>query len=264
MRMGSLGGGRQGWWGRNSGRRDGYFPKSYVLTKRNILWGIYKWWGTVQIGCRFVRVVFFMSNIPSTPESPPTRAVERIREIIVGRQLERIEQRLEKLEGLGRGSCEVTDETVSRLAAAEQRVEELEQEVRRMGEQLGWEGLRRAEMQEELRRMSGQMRQMAESWGARQMEVQMRQMEERVGAWLGQWQLGVQGHLGARDAALVGQFRMEIAAWSDQMRAELARLGYGVCERQAVEERMRAIAAAARALAECAAAPLAQETSSAS
>jgi len=205
-----------------------------------------------------------MSSLSSTPESPPTRAVERIREIIVGRQLERIEQRLEKLEGLGRGGAEMADGAVTRLAAAEERMEVLEQMVQRMAEQLEWGEMRRVEMEEEMRRMSVQMHQMAEVSGGQRIEAQVRQMEERVGAWLGQWQLGVQSHLGARDAALVGQFRMEIAAWSDQMRAELARLGYGVYERQAVEERLRAIAAAARALAECAGAPLTKETSRAS
>lgn len=69
-------------------------------------------------------------NTPPLP-SNPSQSVERIREIIVGRQLSRLEGRPARREAPGAGAATSVDD---RLAAAEARIEALQASLRRLTE----------------------------------------------------------------------------------------------------------------------------------
>lgn len=230
-----------------------YFLKSYVLTKRNISRGIYISIGNPQDRLPFASAV--MSIVQPVSETPPARAVERIREIIVGRQLERIEQRLERLEVNGGAVHEAHAASEPRLSVVEARMEAMEQMVHRMGELIRMEEIRRAEMQGEVRRMALHIQQLADARDPHPAGVAVQQMEERIGSWLGQWQLAMQTHLESRDVRLIGQFRGEMTSLWDHIQAEIMRSRAVAHPHADMEERFRRIAEAARALAACAEGP---------
>jgi hypothetical protein len=232
---------------------DEYFLKSYVLTKRNISWGIYISPGNHQHPAPFAFVV--MSTVHPASESPPARAVERMREIIVGRQLERIEQRLERLEANGGAAHQGDVASEPRLAVVEARLEAMEQMIQRMGEQIRMEEMRRAEIWTEVLRMALHVQQLADARSPHPAGAAVQQMEERMGAWLGQWQLAMQAHLESRDVRLMGQFRSELSSLWAHVQLEMARARAGANGHSEVEERFRQIAEAARVLAACAAGP---------
>jgi hypothetical protein len=202
---------------------DEYFLKSYVLTKRNISRGIY-----ISIGNHQDSIPFAlpdMSTVQPLPENPPARAVERIREIIVGRQLERIEQRLERLEVSGGAGNEVPSPSDPRVGLVETRIEAMEQMIQQLAD-------------------AGSMH---PAGGA------VQQMEGRIGAWLGQWQLAMQAHLETRETRLADHFRGELSSLWEHVQVEMSRFRSGTHHHAEVEERFRRIADAARVLAACAA-----------
>lgn len=194
-----------------------------------------------------------MSTVQPLPENPPARAVERIREIIVGRQLERIEQRLERLEVSGGAGNEAPSPSDPRVGLVETRIEAMEQMIQRMGEQIRMEEMRRAEMQVEVRRMALLIQQLADAGSMHPAGGAVQQMEGRIGAWLGQWQLAMQAHLETRETRLADHFRGELSSLWEHVQVEMSRLRSGTHHHAEVEERFRRIADAARVLAACAA-----------
>jgi exonuclease VII large subunit len=185
---------------------------------------------------------------PTPPPSPinPSQAVERIREIIVGRHLERIEQRVSRLEGIGAGSS-VPSVWEDRLCQNEARVEALQESVRKAGD----EGqLRSARQQEEIQRLAAQIQQIAATRQSLDTQPAVQQLESRLGAWLTNWQGALQTHLNDREQRLATQLRQEVASLWENTESQLTRLQSRAIDSERLEQRFARIAAAARAFAE--------------
>ena len=185
---------------------------------------------------------------PTPPPSPinPSQAVERIREIIVGRHLDRIEQRVSRLESLGSGPA-VPAGWEDRLCQNEAKVEALQESVRKTGE----EGqVRTARQQEEIQRLAAQIQQIAAMRLEADHPPAIRQLESRLGAWLTNWQGALQTHLNDREQRLATQLRQEVASLWENTESQITRLQSRAIDRDQIEERFARIATAARALAE--------------
>jgi len=193
-----------------------------------------------------------MSSTP--PTFNPSQTVERIREIIVGRHLERLEQRVARLETQGvpapLGSATHLED---RLFASEARIEALKENVERFsaGQQEQSE-LRIAQYREETQRLAAQIQQVASLKSSESAMPAVQQLEQRIGAWLTDWQSSFHVQLNERDQRLASQLRNEVAALWESTESQLTRLESRAVDRDSVEERFSRIALAARALAECA------------
>lgn len=196
-----------------------------------------------------------MSPAPSPLN--PSQTVERIREIIVGRQLDRLEQRIARLESSGPGPMPVASAPFEeRMCITEARVEALQQSIQRHADATREELERRSQQQRaEAQRLVAQIQQVAAMKSAQDGEAAANRLESRIGTWLGNWQGALQNHLNQREQQLAGQLRGEMAALWENMENQFMRLQSRAIDREQIEQRFAKVAAAARALAE-AAAPL--------
>jgi hypothetical protein len=190
----------------------------------------------------------------------PSQTVERIREIIVGRQLDRLEHRLARLETTGSpyhpASAQPSEE---RLITAEARVEAMQQSLLRHTESVREEFERRSQQQRaDAQRLAAQIQQVAAMKSAEDGEAAAGRLETRIGTWLGNWQTALQNHLTQRDQQLATQLRSEMAALWENIENQVTRLQSRAVDGESIEQRFAKVAAAARALAE-AAAPLGHE-----
>ncbi|MFM2197415.1 MAG: hypothetical protein RLZZ505_847 [Verrucomicrobiota bacterium] len=191
---------------------------------------------------------------PTPPTLNPSQTVERIREIIVGRHLERLESRVTRLEtqpatAVGKPSPQ-GDIFEDRMLTTEARVEALQDHVNRI------EGMREetermgAMHREEVQRLAMQINEIArlkaESSGVRAVE----NLERRLGAWLAEWQKTLHMRLEVRDRDMVDKLRVEVAVVREAIEKRIAELESRVPVN--LEDRFDRIAAAARALAESA------------
>lgn len=182
----------------------------------------------------------------------PSQAVERIREIIVGRHLERLEQRFEHLESnvrLGGVSPQIED----RLCSSEARLEALQQSLLKSTDQArvemhNWQDRHR----EDIQQLAAQIQQVAAMKRSESEPAQVQQLEGRIGAWLNQWQGALQNHLNAREQQLANQIREEVATLWENTESQITRLQSRCVTRESIEEKFNRIAAAARALADAA------------
>ena len=182
----------------------------------------------------------------------PSQAVERIREIIVGRHLERLEQRFEHLESnvrLGGVSPQIED----RLCSSEARLEALQQSLLKSTDQTrvemhNWQDRHR----EDIQQLAAQIQQVAAMKRSESEPAQVQQLEGRIGAWLNQWQGALQNHLNAREQQLANQIREEVATLWENTESQITRLQSRCVTRESIEEKFNRIAAAARALADAA------------
>jgi len=193
---------------------------------------------------------------PTASPLNPSQTVERIREIIVGRQFERLEQRVAHLESMEpRGVTQSPWE--DRLCTSEARLEALQHSLQRLADFTREEvEIRSARQQAEIQRLSVQIQQVAAMKSAEEREhTAVRELEGRIGAWLTSWQGGLNSHLNERDNRLADQLRGEVASLWESTEAQITRLQSQqnrADDRQWIEERFARIALAARALAECA------------
>jgi hemerythrin-like domain-containing protein len=185
----------------------------------------------------------------------PSQAVERIREIIVGRQFERLEQRVARLEAIEpQGPRQTSVSWESRLQTSEARLEAVQHSLQRLAdgtrEEIQGQTLRQ---QEEIQRLAAQIQQVAAMKSAEAREQSaVRELEGRLGAWLTSWQGGLNSHLNERDNRLADQLRGEVASLWESIETQITRLESRATDREWIEERFARIAAAARALAESA------------
>lgn len=192
---------------------------------------------------------------PSPSPINPSLAVERIREIIVGRHLERIEQRVAQLESCAPPAGPPASQWEDRLCTAEARLEALQESVQRLNETVRDEaGLRHELQREEIQRMANQIQQIAATKAAEAALPPIQQLESRLGAWLGNWQTALQRHLDERENRLATQLRSEVANLWEHTESQITHLQSRTLDRAQIEDRFSRIASAARALADCAAA----------
>lgn len=172
----------------------------------------------------------------------PSQTVERIREILVGRQLDRIEQRVSRLESGPSAATRPAGLFEDRLFANEAQIEAIRENVHRHSDM----------HREEIRRLAKQIQQVAAEKAAAATQPEILRLENKVATWLTHWQKAFQAHLHERDQRLTSQLREEVAALWENTESQITRLESRAVDRDAIEERFSRIALAARALAECA------------
>lgn len=194
---------------------------------------------------------------PSSSPSNPSQTVERIREIIVGRQFERLEQRVARLESAEPVGQAVSGPWEERLCTSEARLEALQHSLQRLADNTREEvEIRSSQQRAEIQRLAAQIQQVAAMKSAEAREQSaVRELESRLGTWLTSWQGALQSHLNERDHRLADQLRGEVATLWENTEAQITRLQSRASDREWIEERFARIAVAARALAESASPP---------
>lgn len=191
-----------------------------------------------------------MSPTPSPLN--PSQTVERIREIIVGRHLERLEQRVARLE-TGGTAPQANPLVEDRLFANEARIEALQENVSRLVDSTREVTEQRLfQYREETQRLAAQIQQVAATKASESHAPAINQLERKIGSWLTDWQSSFHGQLNDRDQRITGQLRNEVATLWESTESQITRIQSRMMDRDAVEERFSRIATAARALAECA------------
>jgi hypothetical protein len=190
---------------------------------------------------------------PQPPVINPSQTVERIREIIVGRQLERLEQRVTRIESAVRAGPSAPGLFEDRLFANEAQIEALKESVHRLSVvNRDQTELRFDQHRDEIQRLAGQIQQVAAQKSAASPHADVLSLERKVSTWLTDWQGSIKTHLADRDRRLVAQLRDEFAAVWEHTESQITRLESRAVDRDSIEERFNRIALAARALAECA------------
>lgn len=189
------------------------------------------------------------------PAPNPSQTVERIREILVGRQLDRLEQRVNNLEiGEGISNAPALGNVSERLLHTEARVEALQDSVQRLARQEQEQARNHQFRLEEVKRLAQQIQSVAAERSSHVDETQIvGRIEQRVGTWLQQWQQSLHTYLTEREQVLADQLRGETAQLWESLESQLTRLQSRQADRSVIDERFRLIAEAARALAESAA-----------
>jgi hypothetical protein len=188
-----------------------------------------------------------------SPTFNPSQTVERIREIIVGRHLERLEQRVARIETGGVAAPSASSRLEDRLFANEAQLEALKENVHRLVDTTREQTeLRLAQHREETQRLAAQIQQVAALKSTEPAAPAINQLERKIGTWLSDWQSSFQVHLNDRDQRLANQLRGEVAALWESTESQITSLQSRTIDRDSIEERFSRIALAARALAECA------------
>ena len=189
---------------------------------------------------------------PTPTPLNPSQAVERIREIIVGRHLERLEARVASLENgtpAGSGDHPRLDD---RLCQSEARLEALQDSLRKLSEVQHEQGRHHAMWQEDVQRLAAQIQRLAAARSEEGSRAAVESLERKIGVWLADWQRALQKHLEERDARLADNLRGEVARLWESTEAQITKLQSREIDERTIEERFRRIAEAARALAESA------------
>jgi hypothetical protein len=193
---------------------------------------------------------------PTSSPLNPSQAVERIREIIVGRHLERLEQRVARLETASPSASTASPPTAlleDRLFANEARIEALKDNVHRLVDSTRQQTeLRISQQREETQRLAAQIQQVAALKATESSAPAVQQLEQKIGGWLSSWQSSFHHQLNDRDQRLAAELRKEVALLWESTESQITRIESRAADRDTVEERFNRIALAARALAECA------------
>jgi len=187
-----------------------------------------------------------MSTHP--PPFNPSQAVERIREIIVGRHLERLEERIERLEvpnWLSPAAASADD----RQIATDARLEALHQNLQATREAVE----RQAFLQrEEIQRLAAQIQQVAAARTEVPAAPAVDPIERKLGLWLAAWQQANQEQTREREYQIAAHLQRELDSIREWVETRFAELDRRYPDRASIDERFNRIAAAARALAQSA------------
>lgn len=190
-----------------------------------------------------------MSPVP--PPLNPSQTVERIREIIVGRHLERLENRVAMLETSVTSPHAVSAPVKDRFLDSPGPLEALKDDVQRLVESNRQQtDLRLSQYREETQRLAIQIQQVAAMKASEPAPRSINQLERRIGTWLTDWQSSIQVHLHDRDKRLTAHVHNEVAALWARTESQLNRLESQTVDRQSIDEHFQRIAIAVRALAE--------------
>lgn len=190
---------------------------------------------------------------PTPPILNPSQTVERIREIIVGRHLERLEGRVAKLElspipAENNANAPIFED---RLLVAEAKVEALQDYVQRM-EASREDSLQLAAMhRQEAQRLAAQIQESARAKAESAALPAVENLEKKLGLWLTDWQRSLHVRLEDRDQKLISKLQKDLAALRENVEQRLSQVESGA--KSDLDRRMDKIAEAARKLAESAA-----------
>ena len=195
-----------------------------------------------------------MLDTTSSPYNPSAQ-VERMREIIVGRQLARVEQRLDRLDHFVEQPQLSHRDTLNRIETVEAKFETSHDNMQHQVDQMRLEyGGEIATRRNEVHRLAEQIQATAQQRSDQRVQPQMMsEMEQRMGFWLTTWQRGLEQHLEQRENWLIQQLRQELqqvrAATTQQIAAWEASQQQS---QQATQAKLEHITQAARALTESA------------
>ena len=191
-----------------------------------------------------------MTPTPTTPLNP-SQAVERIRGIIVGRHLEKLEHRVAILEAAPAHSA-IPSSWEDRLCLGEAKLEALQQGLQRLAESTREDAEQRSlEQRGEIQRLAAQIQQVAAVKSSEAAQPAVDRLEHKIGSWLSNWQEALQKHLNDRDKRLAAELRQETAKLWENTESQITRLQSRMVDNDEIEERFSRITAAALALAEC-------------
>jgi hypothetical protein len=198
--------------------------------------------------------------IPISPPPNPSQAVERLREIIVGRQFEQFEQRIRRLEiaGPSTGLTSATSEDFDdRLSASEALMEARFESMHENMQQLVVKAREQTEhlltqQREATLQLTGQVQQLVEAQSSEISADMIRQLEQKIGAWLTNWQNFIHLQLNERDQNISAHLHREVATLWENTESQITALQSRAANWDTIEQRFSRIALAARALAECA------------
>ena len=185
---------------------------------------------------------------PAPPDTNPSRQVERIREILVGRQMESVERRLDRLEANLRPMPTQAGGDVFeiRLESFEKRQDE---KLAALRDEIDAEKARRVE---ETHRLAGQIQAAARSRTDSGIEAQV-EIEKRFSRWLDHWNQGFRQYLHQREEHLISELRGELEKTREWVKANVESADRGRAEQARLQESFLQLANAARAIAEAAA-----------
>lgn len=191
---------------------------------------------------------------PTPPTLNPSQTVERIREIIVGRHLERLEDRVARLESSPRPARENPETHIfeDRLLIAEAKVEALQDHVHRIESSRENSFQLAAGHREEAQRLAAQIHEISRAKADAGALPAVENLERKLGAWLTDWQKSLHIRLEDRDRKLADKVESDLRGLRESIENRLSGLESGTSA--IVGDRMEKIAEAARALAESAAA----------
>lgn len=198
--------------------------------------------------------------IPISPPPNPSQAVERLREIIVGRQFEQFEQRLRRLEiagpstGLNSATSEDFDD---RLSASEALMEARFESMHENMQQLVAKAREHTEhlltqQREATLQLTGQVQQLVSAQSSEISADMIRQLEQKIEVWLTNWQNFIHLQLNERDQNISAHLHREVATLWENTESQITALQSRAANWDTIEQRFSRIALAARALAECA------------
>ncbi|MGJ8644879.1 MAG: hypothetical protein ACSHX9_15845 [Luteolibacter sp.] len=163
---------------------------------------------------------------PTPPTLNPSQTVERIREIIVGRHLERLEGRVSRLETVPATLADnpIPDIFEDRLLMTEARVEALRDQLQRF-ESSREELEHAAAMQrEDAQRLATQIHEIAREKANATALPAVEKLDRKLGAWLTEWQMSLQNRLDVRDHDLSAKMKFEMAELKNGIEKRLSAL----------------------------------------
>ncbi len=189
---------------------------------------------------------------PTPPTLNPSQTVERIREIIVGRHLERLEGRVARLESTpppDRGNFD-TSIFENRLLVSEARVEALQDHIHRIDS----DREESHHLRQEAQRLAARIEEVSHAKAAPDTEAisAVENLEQKLGAWLTDWQKSLHTRLENRDRILSGKVDSDLQLLRESMGKRLEKLEKG--QSKITNDRFEKFAEAARALADSASA----------
>ncbi|MEP4076916.1 hypothetical protein [Haloferula sp.] len=152
-----------------------------------------------------------------TPQLQAGRQVERIREILIGRQMETVEQRLDRLENALQPMPVETPTGIFEEQMADVRKQN-EEALCRLRDEIDADRLRQLD---ETRRLAQQIQSVARSRASSENDAQQT-AEQRMATWFDQWQKGLNQHLQQREDYLIGELRAELDRMRIWIQDELA------------------------------------------
>jgi hypothetical protein len=186
------------------------------------------------------------------PHLNPSQTVERIREIIVGRHLDQLENRVIHLESAGAAARQAYASLDRRLYASEACAEALKESFQRFTEKNRKDlEVVILEQRAETQRLAAQIQYIASTKSSEVNDAAgYHTLEKKIGSWMSSWQKSFQDQLQERDEKIQRTLRAEIDAQARETRLQLSQLENRMPDRDKIEQGFHRIAQAARALAD--------------
>lgn len=185
---------------------------------------------------------------PSPLEINPSRQVERIREILVGRQMESVERRLDRLEANLRPLPTQAGGDVFEIGLAT-FAKQQDEKFAMLRDEIDAEKARRVE---ETHRLAGQIQAAARSRADASLEAQV-ELEQRFTRWLDHWNQGFRQYLHQREEHLIAELRAELEKTREWVQSKVETADRSRADQARLQESFTQLANAARAIAEAAA-----------